>query len=430
MESWVSLDEREERLNDRRDRLSLSVCDDEPWHPDCASFQLILDQAYSFKARGSLADAWRLLRRKAHLSMSHYQTARTEYLAGEYCRSQELLLPESERDEKRVLLVKAAEHFRLGAEAARLVPDWAMYAQLKSLESATCATGEVQANQQAFGSAREALAAWRSLPFRNLTSDIYFEFNLADTLALRAIRVAEFKVAIDALERAAVMLQRLRGLQDGDPHKYVNDDVLLHWDWANVYMTQGDYRGAFHQILKARRNIGGLTNTINVGRLHYVVAAIALACAEDYDPESPTRGRLLKVAKAEIALAYQSTRDHDDQIGIAMVLLADTLWMGLSGRKRGRIKLLNEAQAIASTLQDPSLTELVRIGWGDEYVLRGDFVKAAECYRAAEMSLASHGHVDQARKARLRLDRLPPVVAPSVSETTTTPPPNGDISPN
>lgn len=52
-------------------------------------------------------------------------------------------------------------------------------------------------------------------------------------------------------------------------------------------MTQGDYRRVFHQILKARRNIGGLINTINVGRLHYVVAAIALACAEDYDPKPP-----------------------------------------------------------------------------------------------------------------------------------------------
>lgn len=424
------MDERLERQDDRRDRLSLSVCKDEPSHPDFASFQLVLDQAYRFKARGALADAWQLLGRKAHLSMSRYQTARTEYLSGEYCRSRELLVPESERGEKRALLVAAAEHFRLGAEAARQIPDWAMYAQLKSLESAACATGEVQAFQQAFESVREALKAWRILPFRNLTSDISFEFNLADALAVRALLVAEFDVAVDALERAAVLLHRLRGRHDGDRRKYINDDVLLHWDWAYVYMTQGDSRRAFHQILKARRNIGGLTNPINVGRLHCAVATIALACAEDDDPKSPTRGRLLKVAKDEIAFAYQSTRDHDDQNGIAMVMLTDALWLGMSGRKRGRIKLLNDAQAIASTQQDPSLTELVRIGWGDEYLIRGDFVKAAECYRTAEMSLTSQGHVDQARKARLRLDRLPPVVAPSVSETTTTPPPNGDISPN
>lgn len=281
------MDESVKGQADRRDRLSLSVCEDEPTHPDFASFQLVLDQAYRFNARGSLVDAWQLLGRKAHLSMSRYQRARTEYLSGEYCRSQELLLPESKRDEKRALLVEAAEHFRHGAEAARLIPDWAMYTQLKSLESAACATGEVQALQQAFESAREALKAWRILPFRNLTSDIQFEFNLADTLAVRALLVAEFDVAVDALERAAVLLHRRRRRHDGDPRKHVNDDVLLHWDWANVYMTQGDYRRVFHQILKARRNIGGLINTINVGRLHYVVAAIALACAEDYDPKPP-----------------------------------------------------------------------------------------------------------------------------------------------
>jgi tetratricopeptide (TPR) repeat protein len=426
----MTMGERIQRRDDHRDRLAVSAYEDESPRPKYIRYQAFLDQAYICRSEGALPEAWQLLGENAHLSMSRYQRARTEYLSGEYCRMQELAVPASTRDEKRTLLMAAADHFRAGANAARLIPDWAMYAQLKSLESAACATGEVQALQRAFISAREALKAWRSLPFRNLTADVYFEFNLADTVAVRALNVSEFAEAIDALERAAVLLLRLRRGHDVDPHKYVNDDVFLHWDWANVYVTQGDNRSAFNRIVKARRNIGGLTNPINVGRLHCVVASIAIACAEELDAKSPTRGRLLKLAKAEIEQAYHCTSDCNDQNGFAMMLLADALWLGLSGRKRGRIKRLKEAHAIASTLQDPSLAELVRIGWGDEYAMRGDFVKAVECYRNAEASLARQRHADLARRARLRVDRLPPVVADSASETTVTPPSDGDISPN
>ncbi len=104
--------------------------------------------------------------------MTPYQKVRVEYLIGEYYQSQNMLY-------------EAAEHFCRAAELAHQIPDLALYAQLKLMESHACTNDDHNRQlYRAFEAARDAWDAWRKLPSRNLTDDIHFEFVLADTVGV------------------------------------------------------------------------------------------------------------------------------------------------------------------------------------------------------------------------------------------------------
>ena len=63
------------------------------------------------------------------------------------------------------MLGEAAEHFRRAAELAKQIPDLALYAQLKHMESLFCVRDDHNRQfYRAFVAARDAWNAWRKLP--------------------------------------------------------------------------------------------------------------------------------------------------------------------------------------------------------------------------------------------------------------------------
>ena len=393
------------KIIDERNRLTRPSFPDEPLRHKYLPYQRILDEVYKLQADNQ------------PIPMSLYQIARTEYLIGMYCAMQKLI-------------GDAADHYARGAKAAERIPDWALYAQLKHLESSACTRADHNRQYyRAFEAARDAWEAWRKLPSRDLTDDIHFAFKLADAVGVTAVRVAEYDVAVDSMQWAAILLLRLQERPDMDSNQYANDDLFLTWDWATVYVGVGNYRRAFKSILQTRRKGKDLLEDINRVRLQWLIAFIALNCAEEGPAEGYTRGRLLVVAGKAIDAAYRTLKECDDKPGEMLTLLADAKLLGLLRITDKRVDKIEQAETIATTLNDPAALGQVHIAWGDEYVFQGDKRRARVLYRKVEMEMTQVGFLELARVAQQRLARLAkkPVRAP---RKPTDPRPGTDISQN
>lgn len=398
---------------DRRDRLEYASCADEPRkEPFDPDFQLVLDEAYAAKQDEGrkLGEVYTRLEQNQHLPMSPHQRIRTEYLAGEYYRDLDAELDAggaSTAQRDRPLLAEAADHFRQAAEVAQQIRDWALYAQLKYHESNACIAADPKQLRRAFETIRDALEKWRKLPDRDLTSDILFEFTLADNLGLRAQVVAEDKVAVDGLDRAALMLHRLNGRQDVDAVRYANDELFIDWDWATIYVSQGRYRQAFKSAMKARRKGKDLLECINRVRLQRFIGAILLFCAEEGQQEDYSPGRLLAAAAGAIDDAYSLLKQCDDERGHVLALLADAKLLGLLHKPiNDRVAKIEEAQRIASKLDDPAVFAQIGVAWGDEYAFQGKKEQAREAYNAVVNDMTKYGFLELARIAQRRIERL------------------------
>ena len=307
------------------------------------------------------------------------------------------------------MLAEAAEHFRRAAELAQQIPDLALYAQLKHLESLFCVRDDHNKQfYRAFVAARDAWNAWRKLPSRDLTDDIHFEFELADTLGISAVRVAEFQAAADSMVQAAILLLKLQGRPDVRADLYANDDLFLHWDWATVSMGIGDYRQAFRRIVQTRNRGRALLKPINRARLSWLIAVIAMGCAEQGGIEEHLMGRLLVIADKAIIAAYVELNqsDVDDQGGMMLTLLAEAKLQGMLKRTDKRVENIEKAEVIAATLNDPVASGQVDLAWGDEYVFQGKRREAKAYYRKVEKEMTEFGFLELARIAQQRLDRL------------------------
>lgn len=427
LEDYTLVTDREiyANLMDRRDRMNDENvwCADEPSLPELLDFQRILDRAYVHYKNGKLYNAYLLLTKPAtrRLRASYYQVARAEYLIGRYFAARSAARDKVKRkqpsstsinkieippQEKRSLLAEAADHYCRGAAAAKQIPDWALYAQLKSNESAVCMSVDPKQLRRAYHAAVEALEAWRKLPIRDLAEDDHFEFSLADAVGLRAQIVAEDKIAMDALERAEDLLNDLSARRDIDTKRIANSAVFLDWDWAVIYKAQGNYRGAFKRILQCRKKSRDLANPINGGRLHRFIAVIAMACADDGGIAEYSKARLLNAAERAIGDAFQHTQRRDDEQGYALICLADARCLALINVRENRIAKIQEAEAIAQKLNDTALLGQVGIAWGDEYACQGKKKQARECYEAVIAEMSKFDFLELARFAQQRLKRL------------------------
>lgn len=412
-------------LVDRRDRIvgENAWCADEPSLPELLDFQRVLDRAYVHFQNGRLYNAYLLLTKPAtrRLRASYYQVARAEYLIGKYFAgrsaardkvkhkqpsSTAIKKIETLPQEKQPLLAEAADHYCRGAAAAKQIPDWALYAQLKSNESAACMGVDPKQLRRAYLTAVDALDAWRKLPISDLAEDDHFEFNLADAVGLRAQIVAEDKIAMDALERAEELLDDLSARRDIDTEWIANSAVFLDWDWAVIYKAQGNYRGAFKRILQCRKKSRDLANPINGGRLHRFIAVIAMACADDGGIAEFSKVRLLSAAERAIDEAYQLTQQRDDEQGYALICLADARYLALIKAKENRVAKIQEAEAIAQKLNDTALLGQVGTAWGDEYAFQGKNERARQCYKAVIADMTKFDFLELARFAEQRLKRL------------------------
>lgn len=409
------------RLN-RRDRLEYPMCEDEP---SDAAYQPILDTAYAFKYEKNLrlGNVYDLLEQNKHLDMSLYQKVRTEFLFAEYFMEVDSELdargvPDYERDQDPV--GKAIEHYRLAADIAWEIPDRALYAQLKILESDVCYFSHPYRNRyrRAFESARQALDAWTSLPNRNLTSDMMFAFKLGDAVGVRGQMVTEDAEAVRGLDYASLMLYHLQERSDVDAAEYAHDGLILDWNWVFLYYTMGLYRQSFKNARETRRKGPDLNEPKNRSRHQRLIASIMLASAEEGQIGDYSRNRLLAAGERAIDEAYrwsQVTKDEgeDDRAGYAMILLSEAKWMGISRKVDGRTKKIEQAAEIATLRNDPLLLGQVEIAWGDEYVFQNlsrfskQKAKEAEIhYRDAIAMLTDVQALSLARIAQRRLDRF------------------------
>lgn len=408
----------------RRNRLDRSSRDDEPAAPELLPYQLILDEAYTHKEDGHLDEAFAILTKPGNrnLPASYYQITRTEHIIGLYYRWQDQLLDRVKAGDQQALtrdaaeyykshppLALAADHFCRAARAAQSMPhpDWALYAELKKLESDACIGVEPRQLQRAFEAVRDALKAWRRLPARNLTKEILFEFKLAENLALRAQIIAKDKASVDGLDHAALMLHQLQDRPDADPDQLANDMLFLEWDWATIYVAQGRYRQAFLSAMKTRRLGRDLLKCVDKVRLQRFIGAILLFCAEEGRQEDYPPKRLLAAASAALDEAYKLLETCEDERGRALTLLADAKLLGLLHEPIDtRVDKLNEAQNIAASLNDDILNAQVDVAWGDEYACQGNKLAARECYTMALQRMTDLGFLELARTARQRIDRL------------------------
>jgi hypothetical protein len=402
-------------MTHKRDRLSESSFPDEPL-AGYEAYQEALHQAYNLKQQGELSGARELLERERDqdLPKSPYQEARTEYIFALECRARAELGNHADEQDQRSPLGEAADHYALAAEAAKKARDWALAAQLKSFESAARYGDVPHQFLGAFAASRDALNAWQLLPDTGDTVDLTYEFALAEDVGVKAQFVAETQIAVDALERAAILLCRLRDRHDVDAQQFANDDVYLYWDWALLGQTLGHYRLAFANTLKTRRKGRVLVRPINEGRLQYLIASIANDCAEEGEVSGYSRKRLLNVAESAIHEALELTQARKDRSGYALVLLAEAKWMGLKHITDGRFAKIEEAERIAIGEDDQMLLlGQVEIARGDEYAFqnmtrRSDrkMQLAKEWYEKAERRLTALEALNLARLARRRLDRL------------------------
>ncbi|HEX5441614.1 MAG TPA: hypothetical protein VFW76_12070, partial [Ktedonobacterales bacterium] len=205
---------------------------------------------------------------------------------------------------------------------------------------------------------------------------------------------------------------------DFNPKQFANIDLFLTWDWVTVSVGKGDYRDAFKRILQTRRKGKDLLRPINRVRLQWLIALIALGCAEQ-DPaprhtfkteQNPaaryTYDRLLVVAEKAIDDAYSALKECKDERGRALTLLAEAKLLGMLGIKEGRLDKINDAEAIAIALDDPILHGYVDIARGDESVFQRKRGEAKVFYRKVEREMTQRGYLDLANMARQRIVRL------------------------
>ena len=389
---------------DRRDRMDLPFCEDEPSLPGTRRYQRVIDHGYRLlnqqkeyeKKEKEHKEGQRRRKPKKPPLPTLYQQVRIEHLIGKYYQSQNML-------------IEAAEHFRRAAELAKQIPDLALYAQLKLMESHACANDDHNRQfYRAFEAASDAWDAWRKLPARNLTDDIHFAFELADTLGISAVRVAEFQAAVDSMVQASILLLKLQGRPDVRADQYTNDDLFLHWDWATVSMGIGDYRQAFRRIVQTRNRGRDLLKPINRARLERLIAVIAMGCAEQGGIEEHLIGRLLVIADKAITAAYVELRqpDVDDPGGMMLTLLAEAKLQGMLKRPDKRVENIKKAEVIAATLNDPVASGQVDLAWGDEYAFQGKRREAKVFYHKVDKEMTEVGFLELALIAQQRLDRL------------------------
>lgn len=407
-----------------RNRLGSPGFPDEP-DGEYSAYQRYLDEAYDLMHQDRLDEAHELLNQHTHLPESAYQRARTAYIHGNFFQA---------HDQSGI----AADYFADGASAAIEVRDWALIAQLKDLESGACFGATPAQFLRAFEASRDAWKAWRVLPDEDETASIQYAFHLADILSARAYVVADDETAYEALQWSSHNLFRLQGRPGVVSARYANDDLFLEWNWAIYYRSHGDYRRAFTGALKARKKgAEALRKPVNRGRLHILIAEIALDCVDEAAVEGYSRKRLLNVADAAIERAYAFCKDADDQIGYGQTLLADARCQGLSRVNENRAAKITEAETIGSQLNSEPLACLVGIAWGDELAAQSSEQHSRE---KADQARAHYQQVVErataleafnfARIARRRLSRLPPLAPPTPAQTPTIPPPGGDYSPN
>lgn len=398
------------KKNDKRNRTAHAHCADEPDNHVLKAFQQHLDSAYGYKKEKRLDLAKRLLDQHniRQLPVSLYQIARAEFLIGLY---------HAEQGD----LAQAANYYSHAAEAARRVPDWALFAQLKDMESSACSGANPKQYFRAFEAAQQALAAWRALPNHRRTVHDQFEFRLADGAATRAITVDKFDVAISALRRADRLLTTIQGRSDANSLKFANDRIFLNWTWSVAYLYQGNLKRAFAYAKKIRETGQDLLNPINRVRLPRYIALIALESVDAGIAQDRSRKRLLNAADTAILEAYENLEAYkslekvDDTIGRALILLAEARWLGLAKPEdkpaeeiqKERIAKIERAEELAANDKSREIREHVKLAWGDEFRFQGKFDEARECYEQVKEEMTSIEFLELARAAQVRLDRLP-----------------------
>jgi hypothetical protein len=434
---------------DRRDRLEYAVCADEPSADPV--YQSILDAAYAHKhkKRRKLGRVFRLLTRNRHLSMSSYQRVRTEYLLAEYYVEVDHELdrrgvPEGEREDDP--FGQAANHYARAAEVAGEIPDGALVAQLKALESRVSIRSHPSRKRyyRAFEAAKVALDAWMLLPPRDLTSDKTFGFKLGDAVGVCGEMVAEDAEAVRGLEFAALMLYQLQESQDGDPAQYANDDLFLDWDWAVLFYSTGQYRLAFKKVREIKKRAGDLLTIQNRARFQRFIACIMLACVEEGKVGDYSRARLMAAGSRALAEAmqwWQVGKDlgKEDRTAYALIMLAEAKWLALNHESDNRMPRIEEAAEIALVRDDILLAAQVEAARGDEAAFqhrvrpsRNVLADAEKHYREAIAMLEDVEAFGLARDVRLRLERLSQHLGrrPSHRRTTTPRPVFAQPSPN
>lgn len=434
---------------DRRDRLSFAACADEPSADPV--YQPILDAAYAHKSkkRRKLGKVYRLLVRNKHLPMSPYQRVRSEYLIAEYFLELDRELdkrgvPEAEREDDP--LGQAADHYRRAAEIASAVEDGALVAQLKALESRACYGSHATRRRyrRAFETAKVALDVWKSLPRRDITSDMTYGFTLGDSVGVRGAMVAEDAEAVRGLEYAAWMLHDLQERADGNLAQYANDDLFLDWDWAVLYYSARQYRLAFKKARETRKKGDVLFTIQNRARFQCFIGRIMLACVEEGEVGDYSRARLMAAATSALAEAKHwwqvgKAQGKEDRPAYAMILLAAAKWLALNNETDGRIPRIEKAEAIATAQADILLLGQVETAWGDELVYqhrtrpsRKKLEEAEKHYRDAIKMLEDVEAFSLARVAWLRLERLsqPPIRRPAQRKAATPRPIVAQPAPN
>lgn len=402
-------------MEDIRNRLLYSRCDDEPSVYGFHAFQEALDTAYELKDAGpeGIVVAYSMLNEHATAPQTTYQAIRREFLTGEYFRYLDQLDTTHDRiGPRQDALGRAADHFEQGARLAKSVHDWALVEQLKTLERAVCLGSKLSRKRfrRAYAAAREALAAWHKLPVWDDTLFRLHHFELTDYLAGIAEAVGEDREAFEALELAGFILSLVQDRPDLDALAFKRFLLYLDWDWATLYWSLGFDRLAFRHVRLARHHSRDGLSAINQVRLPHMIATIALDCAENSQTlniSGYSRERLLALADAALDDAFAHWEACNDRAGYALTLLAEAKWLGLKNRTHGRSEKIEKARAMAHEVNDLGLLAKVDIALGDEFALKRQTQPARECYLKAERRMTDVGFEEIARVARRRLERLP-----------------------
>jgi hypothetical protein len=412
---------------DIRDRLDDYYFYDEPKRSEFEPFHEVMRQVYASKpftdsveSRRQLVRAYRLLMANKHLPKSLYQKVRFDYLLGVYFqRLGEFGKAATQRGKVRAF-TKAADHFRHAAATALRIPNRILSTQLKARESDVCyrAPSYSRLYVRAFETARDALNAWPYISALDERADLEFGFKLADAVGARGQVVAEDEDAVDAMDRAALLLLLLQAGEHDKTVQYANNDLFLQWNWTYLCYTMGRYREAFKRVLVTRRKGKDLLEPVDRVRLQCLIADIVLACAEEGAIVDYSRKRLLSagdVAIQEARRLMQELKEAKDPTGYALTLLAEARWMALSneGRSVDRLAKITDAQAIAQEQGEELLLARVAIAIGDEYAYqysRHRFQKklglAQTAYKEAEQLMTDLQVLSLARVASRRLEQL------------------------
>lgn len=404
-------------MNDIRDRLYHSRCNDEPMCAKWQDFQTILDEAYELKERpdNGIVDAYHLLERTTHGPMSQYQEIRSDYLNGEYFRYRDRIATDHDHDAlAQDPLGLAIERYAHGARIAEEIGDRAILAEMKLFESRGCRGSKPHRARygRAYTTASTAFDAWKLLSNRDLAADLEVQFDLADTLALCAIDVGEYKKAYKILDSAALTLFTLRDREDCNRARCLELELFLDWDRAILYHSMGYFLLAFAHLHPLRERIDDLDRPINRVRLPRAIAEIALDYAEiieSSDRMSYSRPRLLSLADTETRRALNNIHAVDDRLGFAMTRLTQARWSGMAkfDSVTVRTRFIDEARSIAEERNNVALEARVDIALGDDHAIEQKFAKARTYYKTAEERMRAIGYVDMANSARRRLGRLP-----------------------